>query len=104
MRALKKTIVLLLLTATAVAGGCGGGQYSDGYDQVPTQKVIVEHRNQPNAVDAMTMLQQQQMIDMQRRWDNQQMMNDTMDRMRDTMGRFGSTVDSANRMRRRNNR
>ena len=27
MRALKKTIVLLLLTATAVAGGCGGGHY-----------------------------------------------------------------------------
>ena len=104
MRALKKTIVLLLLTATAVAGGCGGGYYSDGYDQVPTQKVIVEHRDQDSWSDIMAMTQRQQMINMEQQKQMMEGWDNTMDRMKGTMGKFGRSLDEANRMRRRNRR
>ena len=105
MRALKKTVVLLLLTVTAVVGGCGGGYYSDyGYDQVPTQRVIVEHRNRDSWSDIMETTQRQQMINMMQTDQFLKNMDDTMDRMRGTMGRFGRSLNEANRMRRRNRR
>ncbi len=103
MGAFKKTIVLLLLTAIALAGGCGR-RHSDDYEynRVPTKKIIVEHRN----VDYFGQIAEQNYWNQRRMDEEHQRSLEFWDKrkkgMRETMSKFGRNLNEINRMRRRN--
>ena len=97
-------LVMTLLTTIVIAGGCGSYSNDYSYDKVPTERVIVENRNTPNALDIMEMNQRRQMINMMEHEQSMKEWDRIMDRMHGTMGSFGRSLDEANRMRQRNSR